>query len=162
MLVALAQMNSTIGDFEGNRARILQAVSSLSSAEAAAGGGFVVHRPRGLEASLLPDLLVFPELALCGYPPMDLLDQEAFVEDSLASLRRLQREVPAGLAVAVGFVDRNRSGRGRPLLNAMAVIKDGELLFSQAKTLLPTYDVFDEARYFEPAPLATAFRLLRP
>jgi NAD+ synthase (glutamine-hydrolysing) len=138
MLVALAQMNSVIGDFEGNRARILGIVRSL--------------------APQAPDLIVFPELALCGYPPMDLLDQEAFVEDSLAALRRLQQELRAegsqrggGPAVAVGYVDRNRSGSGRPLVNAVAVIQGGELVFSQEKTLLPTYDVFDEARYFEPA-----------
>ena len=133
MLVALAQMNSVIGDFDGNREHM------LATARSVAGGEKRV------------DLLVFPELALCGYPPMDLLDQEAFVEDSLASLRRLQRELPQDLAVAVGYVDRNRSGSGRPLVNAVAVLKDGCLLFSQAKTLLPTYDVFDEARYFEPA-----------
>jgi len=138
MLVALAQMNSVIGDFEGNRSRILGIVRSLE--------------PKA------PDLIVFPELALCGYPPMDLLDQEAFVEDSLAALRRLQQELRAeggqrgrGPAVAVGYVDRNRSGSGRPLVNAVAVIQGGELVFSQEKTLLPTYDVFDEARYFEPA-----------
>jgi NAD+ synthase (glutamine-hydrolysing) len=145
MLVALAQMNSVIGDFDGNRARILAAVSSLMDAKAGKGRS--------------PDLVVFPELALCGYPPMDLLDQECFVEGSLAALRRLQRDLPGGVAVALGYVDRNRSGQGRPLVNAMGVIKDGELLFSQAKTLLPTYDVFDEARYFEPAASRRLFEL---
>jgi NAD+ synthase (glutamine-hydrolysing) len=142
MLVALAQMNSVIGDFEGNRSRILGIVRSLA--------------PRA------PDLIVFPELALCGYPPMDLLDQEAFVEDSLAALRRLQQELRAerlAPAVAVGYVDRNRSGSGRPLVNAVAVIQGGELAFSQEKTLLPTYDVFDEARYFEPARERRVFEL---
>ena len=146
MLVALAQMNSVIGDFEGNRSRILGIVRSL--------------------APKAPDLIVFPELALCGYPPMDLLDQEAFVEDSLAALRRLQQELRAEggqrgsvPAVAVGYVDRNRSGSGRPLVNAVAVIQGGELVFSQEKTLLPTYDVFDEARYFEPARERRAFEL---
>ena len=146
MLVALAQMNSVIGDFEGNRSRILGIVRSL--------------------APKAPDLIVFPELALCGYPPMDLLDQEAFVEDSLAALRRLQQELRAEggqrgscPAVAVGYVDRNRSGSGRPLVNAVAVIQGGELVFSQEKTLLPTYDVFDEARYFEPARERRVFEL---
>ena len=164
MLVALAQMNSVIGDFDGNRGRILEATrammrGSLSSGDAVSEDidGFRVHRLPGLDPRAKPDLFVFPELALCGYPPMDLLDQEAFVEDSLASLRRLQRELPSGIALAVGYVDRNRSGKGRPLLNAVAVIKDGELLFSQAKTLLPTYDVFDEARYFEPATARKVF-----
>ncbi len=147
MLVALAQMNSVIGDFDGNRARIVDLSTRLSK------GGV-----DGRAGS--PDLIVFPELALCGYPPMDLLDQEAFVEASLAALRRLQRELPPGPAVALGYVDRNRSGRGKPLLNAVAVIKDGALVFSQAKTLLPTYDVFDEARYFEPAPRRQVYECL--
>jgi len=82
---------------------------------------------------------------------MDLLDQESFAEENLVALRRLQRELPGNITVAVGYVDRNRSGQGRPLVNAIALLRDGQLLFSQAKTLLPTYDVFDEARYFEPA-----------
>jgi len=146
MLVALAQMNNVIGDFEGNRERILSIVRQACG-EAPAGGGLVARS--GPDSK--PDLVVFPELALCGYPPMDLLDQDSFVEDCLASLRRLQRDLPGGVAVAVGLVDRNRSGQGRPFLNSIAVIEDGQLVFSQAKTLLPTYDVFDEARYFEPA-----------
>jgi NAD+ synthase (glutamine-hydrolysing) len=146
MIVALAQLNSVIGDFEGNRRRVLEALEKLPRRA-------VGQVPRDAK----PELLVFPELCLCGYPPLDLLDQDSFVEASLASLRRLQRELPRGIAVAVGYVDRNRSGSGRPLVNAMAVVKDGEILFTQAKTLLPTYDVFDEARYFEPAPSRRVF-----
>jgi NAD+ synthase (glutamine-hydrolysing) len=144
MLVALAQMNSLIGGFDRNAERM------LAFAEAALAGppsgGVKRTGPGGAV-----DLLVFPELSLCGYPPMDLLDQESFVEASLAALRRLQRELPRELAVAVGFVDRNRSGRGKSLVNSVALLRGGELAFSQAKTLLPTYEVFDEARYFEPA-----------
>lgn len=143
MLVGLAQVNTTIGDFGGNADKMLD----FAAAAAGAGAGRVARR--GPAGSV--DLLVFPELSLCGYPPMDLLDQESFAEENLVALRRLQRELPAGIAVAVGYVDRNRSGVGRPLVNAVAVLRDGELLFTQAKTLLPTYDVFDEARYFEPA-----------
>jgi len=146
MIVALAQLNSIIGDFEGNRRRVLEALEKLP------------RRAVGpVSRDAKPELVVFPELCLCGYPPLDLLDQDSFVEASLASLRRLQRELPRGIAVAVGYVDRNRSGSGRPLVNAMAVVKDGEILFTQAKTLLPTYDVFDEARYFEPAPSRRVF-----
>jgi NAD+ synthase (glutamine-hydrolysing) len=144
MLVALAQMNSLIGGFDRNAERM------LAFAEAALGGssrgGIRRTGPGGAV-----DLLVFPELSLCGYPPMDLLDQESFVEASLAALGRLQRELPRELAVAVGFVDRNRSGKGKSLVNSVALLRGGELSFSQAKTLLPTYEVFDEARYFEPA-----------
>jgi NAD+ synthase (glutamine-hydrolysing) len=142
MLVGLAQINSVIGDFDGNRAKM------LAFAEAAMGGAAPVARS-GAEGRV--DLLVFPELALCGYPPMDLLDQDSFAEENLAALRRLQRELPRELAVAVGYVDRNRTGRGKALVNAVALLREGRLDFVQAKTLLPTYDVFDEARYFEPA-----------
>ncbi len=155
MLIALAQMNAVIGDFEGNRARVLAFAAAAVGAPPTGDS----PRPARVGPSGRPDLLVFPELALSGYPPMDLLDQDSFVEESLASLRRLQRELPAGLAVAVGYVDRNRAGSGRPLVNAVAVIKDGVVVFSQAKTLLPTYDVFDEARYFEPAPARRVFEL---
>ncbi len=145
MIVALAQINSVIGDFEGNHRRILDALASLPRHEScAAAASSRADQPA-------PDLVVFPELCLCGYPPLDLLDQDSFVEASLAALRRLQRELPKGPAYAIGYVDRNRSGRGRPLVNAVAVIKDGAIIFTQEKTLLPTYDVFDEARYFEPA-----------
>jgi NAD+ synthase (glutamine-hydrolysing) len=141
MLVGLAQINSVIGDFDGNREKM------LAFARLAVGDGSGKVARSGPEGRL--ELLVFPELSLCGYPPMDLLDQESFAEENLAALRRLQRELPRELAVA--DVDRNRSGQGRPLVNAIALLRGGELVFTQAKTLLPTYDVFDEARYFEPA-----------
>jgi NAD+ synthase (glutamine-hydrolysing) len=133
VIIALAQIDAVVGDFAGNRARIVRLVREALARE-----------PR-------VSLVVFPELALCGYPPMDLLDQECFVEGSLAALRALQRELPKAVAVAVGYVDRNRTGSGKPLVNAMAVMRDGNVVFVQEKTLLPTYDVFDEARYFEPA-----------
>ena len=152
MKIALAQINSVIGDFEGNAAKILAMVRDI---EAGASIGSLAGPPsgkgRGSGDAKTADLVVFPELALCGYPPMDLLDQDAFVAGSLEALRRLQRELPKGIAVAFGYVDRNRSGAGRPLRNVVGVILDGALVFTQAKTLLPTYDVFDEARYFEPA-----------
>src|SRR5512142_3541127 len=100
MLVGLAQIDSVIGGFDGNRERM------LAFAAAAAGRGGA--RRSGPEGPV--DLLVFPELSLCGYPPMDLLDQDRFAEESLAALRRLQRELPHGPAVAVGNVGRNRTG----------------------------------------------------
>jgi NAD+ synthase (glutamine-hydrolysing) len=139
VVVALAQIDAAVGDFAGNRDRIVRLVREARARE-----------PR-------TSLVVFPETALCGYPPMDLLDQECFVEGSLASLRALQRELPRGVAVAVGYVDRNCSGSGKPLVNAVAVIRDGNVVFTQEKTLLPTYDVFDEARYFEPAKARRVF-----
>ncbi len=143
MNIALAQINSVIGDFDGNRKRIQSFVEEASSAPS-------VRRP---------DLVVFPELCLCGYPPLDLLEQESFVAGCLSALRLLQRSLPVDVAVAVGHVDKNRRGPGRSLVNAMTVIKDGRIVFSQAKTLLPTYDVFDEARYFEPARERKVFEL---
>ncbi len=142
MIVCLAQMDSVIGDFTGNAARIV----SMTKAALDQDG-----------ASAKSDLIVFPELSLCGYPPMDLLDQEAFVEGSLKALRLLQKELPPGLAVAVGYVDKNRDASGRALVNAMSVISGGKIVFTQEKTLLPTYDVFDEARYFEPAKTRKAY-----
>ncbi|MDR2767833.1 MAG: NAD+ synthase [Treponema sp.] len=131
MIIAAAQINSTIGDFEGNRRKI-----AVRSAEAKAAGA---------------ELVLFPELALCGYPPMDLLDQDRFVELNIQSLRLLQREIPAGIACAFGYVNRNIRQEGKALVNAYGIILDGELVFEQIKTLLPTYDVFDEARNFEAA-----------
>lgn len=136
MIITLAQMNSIIGDFAGNVRKIAELAGEALSCRSSFGP---------------PDLIVFPELALCGYPPMDLLDQEAFVEGNLSALRELQKTLPASASVAVGYVDRNRTGSGRALVNAISVIAGGRIVFTQAKTLLPTYDVFDEARYFEPA-----------
>ncbi len=135
--IALGQINPTIGGFQGNAARILEYVAEASR--------------RGAE------LVVFPELAVCGYPPMDLLDHASFVETSLKALRRIQQSAPPGIGVVLGYVDRNQSQSGRPLVNAVSVIQDGRILFTQTKSLLPTYDVFDEARYFEPAPQRRVF-----
>ena len=131
MKLGLGQINSTIGDFAGNRQRILEATSRARSEGAR--------------------LVLFPELSLCGYPPMDLLDHDAFVEENLRSLRWLQQHLPPGIAVVVGYVDRTQGITGKSLQNMAAVVLDGEVVFRQAKRLLPTYDVFDEARYFEPA-----------
>jgi NAD+ synthase (glutamine-hydrolysing) len=129
--VALGQINPVIGDFAGNTARILDGVKAA-------------HR-KGAEVA------VFPELCVCGYPPMDLLDHASFVEASLKAMRHIQQSAPRGIGVVVGYVDKNRSQAGKPLMNAVSLIQDGEILLTQAKSLLPTYDVFDEARYFEPA-----------
>jgi NAD+ synthase (glutamine-hydrolysing) len=131
MRIAIAQINSTIGDFSGNRNKILE------------------YARRAAEQGA--DMVLFPELALCGYPPMDLLDQDCFVEMNIRTVRTLQRELPPGIAVGLGFVNRNPQAQGKPLVNEYGVILGGALAFEQMKTLLPTYDVFDEARNFEPA-----------
>jgi NAD+ synthetase len=130
--IALAQLNPTIGDFEGNRRSILAAVAAAEA--------------RGAE------LAVFPELALCGYPPKDLLERPAFVAAAAASLEALAAGL-AGSAVAalVGFPERLATGAGRGLSNSAALIDGGRIVAVARKSLLPTYDVFDEWRYFEPA-----------
>jgi NAD+ synthase (glutamine-hydrolysing) len=132
MRIAMAQINSTIGDFAGNRERILS----------------FARRARDEQGA---ELVLFPELAVCGYPPMDLLDQDRFVEMNIRTVHMLQRELPGDIAVGVGFVNRNPYSRGKNLVNVYGILLEGRLAFEQVKTLLPTYDVFDEARNFESA-----------
>ena len=129
MKIALAQINPTIGDFDGNVNKIL-AMAAQAGREGA-------------------DLAVFPELAVMGYPPRDLVEVESFVEHGLRALDAVRKR--AALPVLTGFVARNRTGSGKRVMNAAALIADGEIRSQHAKTLLPTYDVFDEDRYFEPA-----------
>ncbi|MFP4268431.1 MAG: NAD+ synthase [Spirochaetaceae bacterium] len=131
MKVAVGQINTVLGDFEGNTRKILE------------------YAGRAAENGV--DLIVFPEMSICGYPPMDLLDYERFTQENRRSLRKLQRELPLGIAAAVGYVDKTEGVLGKNLQNVVSIIRNGVILHSQAKTLLPTYDVFDEARYFEPA-----------
>ena len=131
MKIGIGQINPTIGDFQGNGLKVMDFARRARSA----GCG----------------LVVFPEMCLCGYPPMDLLENDSFVEGCLKALRCVQAGAPAGIGIIVGYVDRNRARAGKPLVNAASLLADGEILHTQAKTLLPTYDVFDEARWFEPA-----------
>ena len=131
MKVAIGQINPVIGDFSGNAARILD---------------YVTRAERGGA-----DVIVFPEMCVCGYPPMDLLDHVSFMEANLKTLRLIQQRSPKGIGIVLGYVDKNRTSAGKPLVNAVSLIRNGEILLTQTKSLLPTYDVFDEARYFEPA-----------
>ena len=131
MKIAIGQINPTIGDFAGNAAKILEYINRAHTESA--------------------DLVVFPEMCICGYPPMDLLDHGSFVEANLKALRFIQQRAPADLGIVLGYVDRSRSSSGKPLVNAASLIHNGAVQFTQTKSLLPTYDVFDEARYFEPA-----------
>ena len=130
MKIAIAQIDPKVGDIAANALKI----------EAFA------RRAQALGA----ELVVFPELALTGYPPLDLVEKRDFIEDNLRALKRL-----AGLnlrtALAVGFVDRNPAKKGKALLNSVALLHSGRIAAKRAKSLLPTYDIFDEARYFEPA-----------
>jgi NAD+ synthase (glutamine-hydrolysing) len=129
MKIGIAQINPTVGDIQGNVRKIID-----FGRRAKAGGA---------------DLVVFPELAICGYPPMDLLLKDSFLRANLEGLDCIARDL-ADISVMVGFVDRN-TGPGRPLHNACALLQNGKRVVTQYKTLLPTYDVFDEDRYFEPA-----------
>jgi NAD+ synthase (glutamine-hydrolysing) len=129
MKIALGQINTTIGDIDANVEKII-----VWCEKAKAQGA---------------QLIIFPELAVCGYPPMDLLLKESFVQANLAGLEKIKTSV-SGITALVGFVAVN-PGAGRPLHNALAVISENEIKAVQFKTLLPTYDVFDEDRYFEPA-----------
>lgn len=138
MRIAIGQINSVVGGFEHNRAKILEYTVKARSAGA--------------------DCIVFPEMSLCGYPPMDLLDHGSFLAANLDALRWLQRNLPGGIATAVGYVDRNTTQAGKALQNVVAILHEGKIVHRQAKRLLPTYDVFDEARYFEPARESIVFR----
>jgi NAD+ synthase (glutamine-hydrolysing) len=129
MKIALAQFNPTIGDFSGNSARI------LSLAEQA--------QRRGA------NLAVFSELCLCGYPPQDLLERPAFIERNTKELKELAKKVP--LPAIVGYAGRVKSKRTKAIANKAALLCGGKIVFEQSKMLLPTYDVFDESRYFQPA-----------
>lgn len=130
MKIALVQINPTVGDFVGNSAKIRQ-----RAAEARARGA---------------DLAVFTELCLCGYPPRDLVEQPGFLDDNRAALEALAASLPP-LPTIVGFVGRSPSEIGKSAVNCAALLADGAVRFEQAKMLLPTYDVFDEARHFLPA-----------
>jgi len=139
MRIALAQINTKLADFKGNLQKMLDLCLKASQQGA--------------------EVIVFPELAVSGYPPLDLLDQKHFVESELKAIGSFKKNVPANLAVIFGYLDLNPSPTGKPFINTVAVIQNQEICFTQAKTLLPTYDVFDEARYFEPAVKRKAFCL---
>ncbi len=134
MRIALAQINPTVGDLPGN-VRLHQTYIARAKSAGA-------------------DLVVFPELSVVGYPPRDLLLKPQFVQDNLDAVAEIAAGV-GGIDVVVGYADRNADPAGRPLHNAVAVLRDGRVVSRHFKTLLPTYDVFDEGRYFEPGP-ATA------
>src|SRR5712671_2448870 len=130
MKLALAQINTTVGDLHGNAARVLD-----------------FYR-RGVDAGA--SVVLTPEMAITGYPPRDLLAKRPFVKDNLRVLDELAPKVGA-TALVVGYVDKNPKRPGKDYFNAAALIQNGQIVARRFKTLLPTYDVFDEDRYFQPA-----------
>lgn len=129
MKILLAQLNYTIGDLKGNTEKILESLYKAKNEKV--------------------DLIVFSELAICGYPPEDLLLEEGFLEAVDLCLQKIV-QASKDLMVIVGLPRKKLSGQGNPLYNSAAVIKEGVLLGFYDKWLLPTYDVFEERRYFEP------------
>lgn len=131
MRVALAQINPVIGDVIGNTEKIIARIDEARNQGAS--------------------LVVFPELAVAGYPPWDLLLKPRFVQANVEAVRRIAEHC-RGIAALVGFVEPNADPVGRSLRNAAAYCADGQVQAVRYKSLLPTYDVFDEQRYFEPGP----------
>ena len=138
MRLALGQLNATIGDFAGNAAKIEALWKEAEAAKA--------------------DLLLVPEMALCGYPPRDLLDRPSFLAESSRVLAALARRA-GKTALLVGTILPNPSRTGKPLYNAATLLRNGRVAAVARKCLLPAYDVFDEVRHFEPAKAPTLARL---
>jgi NAD+ synthase (glutamine-hydrolysing) len=134
--IGFLQLNSTIGDFQANRQKLV--------------AGYEKARTLGAEFAIAP------ELFLCGYPPRDLLLRADFIDASLAALAETAKSI-GPIPLCVGYVDENSERPGRALRNSAAVLQNGKIVWRTHKSLLPTYDVFDEDRYFEPAKSTAPF-----
>jgi NAD+ synthase (glutamine-hydrolysing) len=138
--IALAQINPTVGDFHGNTAKIVEYTHQAAAASA--------------------DLVVFSELAICGYPPADLLEKTSFVAragEAMQEVATATASLPT--AIIAGFVTPAEKGSGKHVKNSAALLRNGKIEFTQSKMLLPFYDVFDEQRYFAPAENQKQFSL---
>ena len=129
MKIALVQLNYHVGNFELNTSKIINAVNKAKAEKCS--------------------LIIFPELAVSGYPPRDFLEFADFIERCNKSVSQIA-DISQNIAVILGVPSRNLSGKGKPLYNSAIFIKDGEIISMHHKSLLPNYDVFDEYRYFEP------------
>jgi NAD+ synthase (glutamine-hydrolysing) len=136
MKIALAQINPVVGDFEGNSRKIMAYVARAKD--------------------LACDLVVFSEMVVCGYPPRDLLEKEAFVSANLTCVQNLVDAVQ-GIGVICGFAEKNQSPEGNALFNSAILFENGKVIHQVHKRLLPVYDVFDETRYFEAGKECDAF-----
>lgn len=130
MHIGILQLNSTIGDFTANRQKLVAGYEKA--------------------CALGAEFILAPELFLCGYPPRDLLLRADFIEANLVALNETAKQIGA-VPLCIGYVDRNSEKPGRALRNSAAVLQNGKIIWRTHKSLLPTYDVFDEDRYFEPA-----------
>lgn len=138
MKIALGQINPTVGDFSGNAAKIIQFALQARSAGAR--------------------LILFPELAVSGYPPRDLVERPSFVARSRATVEKIAKET-VGISVICGTVTPAEVESGKKVMNSAALLRDGRIDFIQSKMLLPTYDVFDEMRNFAPAKSQQLFNM---
>jgi NAD+ synthase (glutamine-hydrolysing) len=131
--IALAQINPTVGDFQGNTKKIIEFARDAASAQA--------------------DVVLFPELAVCGYPPADFLDKPSFVARTAEAVAEIAATATSDnkLSVICGYVTPAPAGSGKQVANSAALLRNGVVEFVQSKQLLPFYDVFDEQRYFAPA-----------
>ena len=136
MKIALAQINPTIGDFKGNTDKIIALAQKAKNRSC--------------------DLVIFSELVISGYPPLDLLEKTDFVESNLVHLQKLVNSINE-IGVICGFVDKNSDKRGKSLFNSAVLFENGKIIHKAYKRLLPVYDVFDESRYFEPGKECISF-----
>ena len=138
MKIALGQINPTVGDFSGNAAKMIE----------------FSRRARGADAGLI----LFPELAVCGYPPRDLVERDSFVAHNRSTVEEIAAATK-GIAVICGLVTSAHADSGKKVMNSAALLRDGVVDFIQSKMLLPTYDVFDEMRNFAPAKSQRLFNM---
>ncbi len=138
MSIVLAQLNPIIGDIKGNLAKIIMAIDEARTLKA--------------------EIILFSELVLCGYPPEDLLTLPDFIKQNELALETII-QATKGITAVVGTIRRNNKARGKPLFNSAAVISNQKLLGYQDKILLPTYNIFDERRYFKPGHLSKIWQI---
>lgn len=137
MKITIAQLNYHIGNFEGNKALIINAIRKAKAAQA--------------------DLVIFSELSIPGYPPLDLLDRQEFIEKCNRTVAEIAEQCH-GITAIVGSPTINTNPEGKKLYNSALALSEGKIIFSASKALLPTYDIFDEYRYFEPQNKFSVFR----